>query len=212
MQEASLTLRERNRLDTWNAVHAAAADLFLNDGPAAATIEAISLRAGVSKRTFFNYFPTKEDAVLGTRAPTLPDELLDKFRSSDADLLTRTVRILAGVLATSLDRGAAYQLRRRLVTAHPELKGRIMEHITAAEQLVDTVLRQRIADEEAAETISRLPAGHDSARALLMIAGTITRFAYATNPEGTVADIDAEIESAVTTFREVIKATDEQPN
>ena len=38
-------------------------------GLAAATVEAITERAGVSRRTFFNYYPTKEDALLGTTSP-----------------------------------------------------------------------------------------------------------------------------------------------
>ncbi|HXD27254.1 MAG TPA: TetR/AcrR family transcriptional regulator [Arthrobacter sp.] len=207
MQETPMTQRERNRLDTWNAVHDAAAAMALEDGPGAVTIESISTRAGVSKRTFFNYFPTKEDAILGTRAPCVPDELLEQFRTSDADLLTRIVRILTGVMRTSLRGGEAYQERRKIVSRYPELRVRVVQHINDAERLVDEILRERIQSEEAEETLSRLPAGEESARALLMLAGTITRYAYSCDPEGTVADIDGHIDSAVQIFREVMQAT-----
>lgn len=202
-----MTQRERNRLDTWNAVHDAAAAMALEDGPVAVTIEAIATRAGVSKRTFFNYFPTKEDAILGTRAPCVPEELLEQFRTSEADLLTRIVRILNGVMRTSLGRGDSYQMRRKIVARYPELKGRVVQHINDAEKLVDEILRERVQDGEAEEALSQLPAGEDSARALLMLAGTITRFAYGSDPEGTVADIDGHINSAVKIFREVMQAT-----
>ncbi|MDN5812399.1 MAG: TetR/AcrR family transcriptional regulator [Micrococcaceae bacterium] len=207
MQEVPLTQRERNRLETWNAIHDAAAAMTLEDGPVSVTIEAVASRAGVSKRTFFNYFPTKEDAILGTRAPLVSDELLEKFRSSDADLLTRIVRILAGVMATSLGRGHAYQVRRDIITRYPELKGRMVQHINAAEQLVDEILHERMDSEAAEETLNLLPDGQDSARALLMLAGTITRFAYRSDPQGTVADIDLHIDSTVKIFREVMQAT-----
>ncbi|MDN5885896.1 MAG: TetR/AcrR family transcriptional regulator [Micrococcaceae bacterium] len=202
-----MTQRERNRLETWNAIHDAAAAMTLEDGPVSVTIEAVASRAGVSKRTFFNYFPTKEDAILGTRAPLVSDELLEKFRSSDADLLTRIVRILAGVMATSLGRGHAYQVRRDIITRYPELKGRMVQHINAAEQLVDEILHERMDSEAAEETLNLLPDGQDSARALLMLAGTITRFAYRSDPQGTVADIDLHIDSTVKIFREVMQAT-----
>lgn len=202
-----MTQRERNRLDTWNAVHDAAAAMALEDGPVAVTIEAIASRAGVSKRTFFNYFPTKEDAILGTRAPCVPEELLEQFRTSEADLLTRIVRILNGVMRTSLGRGDSYQMRRKIVARYPELKGRVVQHINDAEKLVDEILRERVQGGEAEEALSQLPAGEDSARALLMLAGTITRFAYGSDPEGTVADIDGHINSAVKIFREVMQAT-----
>ncbi|MDN5755752.1 MAG: TetR/AcrR family transcriptional regulator [Micrococcaceae bacterium] len=202
-----MTQRERNRLETWNAIHDAAAAMTLEDGPVSVTIEAVASRAGVSKRTFFNYFPTKEDAILGTRAPLVSDELLEKFRSSDADLLTRIVRILAGVMATSLGRGHAYQVRRDIITRYPELKGRMVQHINAAEQLVDEILHERMDSDAAEETLNLLPDGQDSARALLMLAGTITRFAYRSDPQGTVADIDLHIDSTVKIFREVMQAT-----
>lgn len=202
-----MTQRERNRLDTWNAVHDAAAEMALEDGPVAVTIEAIASRAGVSKRTFFNYFPTKEDAILGTRAPCVPEELLEQFRTSDADLLTRIVRILSGVMRTSLGRGASYQTRREIVSRYPELRARVMQHINDAEKLVEGILRERMQDEETEEAIRRLPAGEESGLALLMLAGTITRYAYTSDPEGAVADIDGHIDSAVTIFREVMQAT-----
>ncbi|MDN6177644.1 MAG: TetR/AcrR family transcriptional regulator [Micrococcaceae bacterium] len=202
-----MTQRERNRLETWNAIHDAAAAMTLEDGPVSVTIEAVASRAGVSKRTFFNYFPTKEDAILGTRAPLVSDELLEKFRSSDADLLTRIVRILSGVMAPSLGRGHAYEVRRDIITRYPELKGRMVQHINAAEQLVDEILHERMDSDAAEETLNLLPDGQDSARALLMLAGTITRFAYRSDPQGTVADIDLHIDSTVKIFREVMQAT-----
>ncbi len=207
MQEVPLTQRERNRVETWNAIHDAAASMALEDGPACVTIEAVVSRAGVSKRTFFNYFPTKEDAILGTRAPSVPEELLEKFRTSDADLLTRIVRILAGVMSTSLGRGHAYQVRRDIITRYPELKGRMMQHINAAEKLVDEILHERMDSDAAEETLNLLPDGQDSARALLMLAGTITRYAYSSDPQGTVADIELHIDSTVKIFREVMQAT-----
>jgi AcrR family transcriptional regulator len=42
----------------------AAAELFVTQGVAHTTVEQIAERARVSERTFFRYFPTKEDAVL----------------------------------------------------------------------------------------------------------------------------------------------------
>ena len=71
MHKTPVSLRERNRLDTWALIHDQASSLACEHGLANTTVEAISEAAGVSKRTFFNYFPTKEDAILGVQAPTL---------------------------------------------------------------------------------------------------------------------------------------------
>ena len=78
----------RNR--HWTQIHEAAVMLVLEKGLAATTIDAIAAAAGVSRRSFFNYFPTKEDAVLGTREPWLPEEDWEEFVSSTLAVLPRT--------------------------------------------------------------------------------------------------------------------------
>lgn len=48
--------------------------LTAEHGLAGFTVEELCARVGVSRRTFFNYFPTKEDAVLGSTPPDLTEE------------------------------------------------------------------------------------------------------------------------------------------
>lgn len=67
--------RERNKRATRRALRVATLELALERGLDAVPIEEIALRAGVSTRTFFNYFDTKEDAAL-----------LELFRISDEEL------------------------------------------------------------------------------------------------------------------------------
>jgi AcrR family transcriptional regulator len=57
-------LRERRRLETKGEIGAAARALFLEVGYDATTVAAIAASAGVSERTFFRYFPTKEHVAL----------------------------------------------------------------------------------------------------------------------------------------------------
>lgn len=66
MDEKNLGVREARRNRHWTQIHEAAVLLVLENGLPATTIDAIAAAAGVSRRSFFNYFPTKEDAVLGT--------------------------------------------------------------------------------------------------------------------------------------------------
>lgn len=58
-------LRERKKRETHQALRAAATRLALAEGPDAVTVERIAEEAGVSARTFFNYFPSKEEALAG---------------------------------------------------------------------------------------------------------------------------------------------------
>lgn len=62
---AVLGLRERKKRDSRIAMHRAALELVLEHGLAGVTVEAIAQRAGVSTRTFFNHWSTKESAIIG---------------------------------------------------------------------------------------------------------------------------------------------------
>ena len=55
--------RETQRQETKQRLQAAALELFHRDGFEATSVAAIAAEAGVTERTFFRYFPTKE-AVL----------------------------------------------------------------------------------------------------------------------------------------------------
>jgi AcrR family transcriptional regulator len=56
-----VSIRERNRKLTRTRLADAASRLFLHRGYDATTVEDIAREAGVSRRTFFRYFPSKEE-------------------------------------------------------------------------------------------------------------------------------------------------------
>jgi len=134
---ATASLRERKRIATWDALHEAAATLALeHDSLQSVTVEAIADLANVSPRTFFNYFATKEDAVLGFREPAVSDEVLKSFRESTAPLVNRTADFYFDVMASSRTLGAGLERRLAIVARHPELSIRQITHFVRAEQLV----------------------------------------------------------------------------
>jgi AcrR family transcriptional regulator len=57
-------LRERKRQNTRQRIVDAGLQLFLQKGIEATTLEEIAAAADISRRTFFAYFPAKEDIVL----------------------------------------------------------------------------------------------------------------------------------------------------
>jgi AcrR family transcriptional regulator len=58
-------IRERTRRLAQTELTTVAQDLFLEHGYDETTVDQIAAAAGMSKRTFFRYFPSKDDLVIG---------------------------------------------------------------------------------------------------------------------------------------------------
>jgi AcrR family transcriptional regulator len=134
-------LRERKRAQTRRRLEEAAIGLALRDGLDKVTIDAISERADVSPRTFFNYFDSKDDAVLGVSPPDVGDETLTRHlaRYDGSDLAESLIGLLITVLGPSIDEPAMHESRLEVVRQNPELMERLMgrtarmtEQLTAA--------------------------------------------------------------------------------
>ncbi|MGA0532056.1 TetR/AcrR family transcriptional regulator [Hansschlegelia sp. KR7-227] len=57
-------LRQRKRRETLRRIADRALDLFIADGYEATTLDAVAAAAGISRRTFFYYFKSKEEILL----------------------------------------------------------------------------------------------------------------------------------------------------
>ena len=91
-------LRDDKKRKARLSIERAALTLILERSFDEVTVEDICAVAEVSKKTFFNYFPTKDAAVLGWTAPTPSrEELLDLLETrSDENYLDILVGLLAG--------------------------------------------------------------------------------------------------------------------
>jgi AcrR family transcriptional regulator len=100
LQEEALAtgagLRSRKRIKTRRAIEDAALALFEKQGYEATTVEEIAERAEVSTTTFFRYFPTKAEVVLGEHGEHLPALhaaiLARPPEESDLDAVRRAVQ------------------------------------------------------------------------------------------------------------------------
>ena len=172
---AALPLRERKKAETWTALHEAAASLALQHGVDQTTVEAIAARAGVSPRTFFNYFQVKEDAIVGLREPVLDEDQLARISATADDLVGQVSRLLVTVAWTAIG-GTDRTRRRQLIARYPHLGRRHMDYMVKAESLVcqglSGVLARDPAWADGAEGFSL----EEAARMLVMIAGVPIRF------------------------------------
>lgn len=88
MSESADSLREQRKRETSRALTDAARRLTTEQGFAGFTIEELCAEVGVSRRTFFNYFESKENAVFGFATIDSRQEALEEeFASQHGDLI-----------------------------------------------------------------------------------------------------------------------------
>lgn len=68
MSDKSEGLRQRKRRDTTQRIVAEAMRLFVAQGFEATSLDAVAAAAGISRRTFFNYFTSKDDILISLQA------------------------------------------------------------------------------------------------------------------------------------------------
>ena len=133
-------LRERKKQQTRDLIAETARSLFTERGFDAVTVDEVAREADVSRKTVFNYFPTKEDLVYW-RLETFESELLTAIdeRASGESItgaFGRFVLERRGLLAQQ-DSGAVERLAAltRMIVESPALLARerqIFERYTAS--------------------------------------------------------------------------------
>ena len=136
------SLRATKKRETRRALSSAALQLASERGLHGFTVEEVATAAGVSARTFFNYFRSKEAAIIGL------DE--DELEAVCAELEARPadegpVEALAATLiphgAALTEEADAFALRNRLVERYPEL----LPHRLAVQHQTETALTAALA-------------------------------------------------------------------
>ncbi len=141
MSTPSSTPRARR---TAAAIEAAAIDLVVEHGYDSVTVDMICDAAGVSQRTFFNHFKTKDAALLGTGLPRVDERAARRFILSTGPLLAEAVgliRIEPDVLPAD---PAMIARRLQAVSQHPALMARQMERLSALEAEVRDIVGLRL--------------------------------------------------------------------
>lgn len=145
--EEELGLRERKKRATWSLLMTTALDMFEERGFDDVSVAEIAAKAGVSKATVFNYFPSKEDLVVaGAKAHTRePAELVRhraKGETPHSVMRDYFLRLLERrePLSGLCDKPTVLQVQR-IVRATPSLNLRLMYYrrqsaALLAEQLI----------------------------------------------------------------------------
>jgi AcrR family transcriptional regulator len=137
-------LRERKRTRTRLMIQAEAFRLFASKGYADTTVEEIADAAAISARTFFRYFPTKEDVVLWDEYDPLMPQLLDA-RPLDEPPAATARAVMRESLGGIYRRDPEQLLARvRLFQSVPELRARFLGNLDRGGEMFASLLVQRL--------------------------------------------------------------------
>ncbi|MFH8369284.1 TetR family transcriptional regulator [Streptomyces sp. NPDC018031] len=145
-------LRERKKLRTRRALIEAAVRLVAERGYEETTVAEIAAAADVSTRTFFSYFPGKEDVLFADsqeRVDALVREVTGRRPGETvAQLLLRALRVsVVSPDATEDLTGELPSLRVRLILSSPALQARALHWLFEAQRQLTGALLASCGDE-----------------------------------------------------------------
>ncbi|MGP5556985.1 TetR family transcriptional regulator [Corynebacterium flavescens] len=169
MQE-ELSLREQKRIETRQRIEDSATKLVDERGFSDVTVEEICKNAGISRRTFFNYFDSKDSAVLGASSTLVDSDRRDYFLNTPTEsVLKLTLDLLKTHLQGHYSSDVIAERRQRIASDPAAALSAMGRHRAKAVE-ISRLIRQRL---EAEPELRRL--SECSAETEALIIGGIAR-------------------------------------
>lgn len=146
-EDTPTPIRERTRRLAQTELTSVAQDLFLEHGYEATTVDQIASAAGMSKRTFFRYFPSKDDLVIG-KYDLFGDRMADALddRPTNESVWTSLRRVFDITLDYVRDdhQRARNDAMERIVQTTPQLTARYLEKMQRLQGLLTGRVAERL--------------------------------------------------------------------
>ena len=153
-------LRERKKTATRLALHEAALRLVAERGLDRVSVDDIAARADVSPRTFFNYFASKDDAVVGLD-PAAPAAQAAAFAARPPEESpVEAMRAIAREAATRMaEDPQLWPLRLQVVETNPTLVAKLAAAFGESDRVLATAIAERTGTRVDADALPMLLAG-----------------------------------------------------
>ena len=199
-ESATENRRERRMRDTAARLTSVCRQLTAAHGLGGFTIDQVCEQADISRRTFFNYFPSKEDAVLGGNPEEDAHEFAAQFLARPSGDWGRVLDDLTEIAVAHFESAGVDAAERAELGAAIEREPALLLRFMGVSREVDRRIAELIAEREGLDADDPRPGAAVSIFATLM-RSTAERFLDPTN-DRTFASILAESLSAM---REVLQ-------
>lgn len=143
-----MTGPSKRRVETAKRIQVAAIRLAQRDGMANLTTEAIAREAGISPRTFFNYYPYKEAAIAGPPRD-YPRDASDTFVASKGRLIDDLSQLLEAHLSRFVDQREQFAALVALSENDPKLTALQQSALMERNSMMEQMLRRRLGGQDA---------------------------------------------------------------
>src|SRR5215216_5373597 len=163
--EAPPGRRERKKQATRQALQDAALRLVAERGLDQVTVEDISEAADVAIRTFFNYFSSKEEALLGNSPRNVAAvQRLVVERPAGESPLEAVCQVLRSMILELAERREESLLRQQVIERYPGLLARQLGVYASFERALAAAVAERLGPGRADPSYARLVAAVAAAR------------------------------------------------
>lgn len=214
------SLRERKRRATMVAIENAATTLVLDNGYDEVTVDEICAAAEISKRTFFNYVPSKEAAVVGNT----PEDVVEADRivfleQADPDVPRALLSLFLSAFAAARTADDAQtatlaQRRREIYRRNPDLgAARATASSRFQLRLVD-VVTEHFGRHPSLRRLTGVPVDAEARAcvALVSASASLGLSTWLTRESATFADLDDECVTALRHLAHLVAAPTRSPS
>src|SRR6266511_1931448 len=139
MERDPLPVRERTRRAVRDELAQLAKDLFVEKGYDETTIDDLAAAAGMSRRTFFRYFASKEELVMG-KYEFFGEQLAEDLAARPAgEPIWASLRQVFGRVVEYFEseaRGTTVVAMENIVRDHPTLNASYLDRVSRMQELV----------------------------------------------------------------------------
>ncbi|CAI7981015.1 TetR/AcrR family transcriptional regulator [Frankia sp. Hr75.2] len=140
-------LRERKKEATRKALREAALRLALERGPDGVRVDDIAEAAGVSPRTYNNYFSSREQAIVAAVTAEREARVAAAVAAQAASTPLATA-IIEAIVAQYTDPGSHDPSALLLITTRPTLRDAFLGTVNEIEQPLTAVIAERLGDSD----------------------------------------------------------------